>query len=141
MKVRSFSVNKFRGFTDERSFPLSDRFTVVAGVNGRGKTAILDGLALLISRLLSGLELSARNQRSIAASDVFVEARDASLEMEATCASVPIAFGVKLRRYSKTVRTTHVTPIFGSGKKSDHAELWGPLQSRRSAPGRNLLHH
>ena len=35
------------------AFRFADRFTVVAGINGRGKTALLDGLALLASQLSS----------------------------------------------------------------------------------------
>jgi len=42
----------YRPFAESPLFKFSDHFTVIVGVNGRGKTAILDGLALLLSRLL-----------------------------------------------------------------------------------------
>ena len=111
MKIRHLNVNNFRGFAEERSFALSERFTVVAGVNGRGKTAILDGLALLISRLFRALALSVGTQRRVAATDVFGEADNASLTMQANCAGIPVEFGVELRRGSKSVRTVRKTQL------------------------------
>jgi len=51
MKVRELTVTNFRGFAGERRFQLSERFTVIAGINGRGKSSLLDGLALLLARL------------------------------------------------------------------------------------------
>jgi predicted ATP-dependent endonuclease of OLD family len=43
MKVRELTVTNFRGFAGERRFQLSDRFAVIAGINGRGKSSLLDG--------------------------------------------------------------------------------------------------
>lgn len=51
MILRELTVSNYRPFRDER-FTFSERVTVIAGVNGRGKSAILDGLSLLLSRLL-----------------------------------------------------------------------------------------
>ncbi len=106
MKIRTLSVRNFRAFEGEHSFPLSERFAVVAGINGRGKTAILDGLALLMSRLFRALALSSGNQRTIARTDVFGGADNASLTMQANCAGVPVEFSVQMARDSRTVRAT-----------------------------------
>ena len=111
MKIRHLKVNNFRGFAGEWSFEFSERFAVVAGVNGRGKTAILDGLALLVSRLFRALKLSARNQRRVAATDVFEDASNASLTIRANCAGIPVEFGVEMRRRSEGVRTVSVTRL------------------------------
>jgi predicted ATP-binding protein involved in virulence len=127
MKIRSLALKNFRGFAGERSFRLSEAFTVVAGVNGRGKTAVLDGLALLMSRLFRTLTLSSGNQRTIAAADVFGDADNASLAMQANCASVPVEFSVQLRRGSKTVRATrlasavrrHILQNYGDPSRAD----------------------
>ena len=51
MILKELVVSNYRAFRDER-FQFSERVTVIAGVNGRGKSAILDGLSLLLSRLL-----------------------------------------------------------------------------------------
>ena len=111
MKIRKLIVNNFRGFAGKQSFEFSERVTVVAGVNGRGKTTILDGLALLISRLFRALALSTRNQRRVAATDVFGEGDNASLTMHANCAGIPIEFGIELRRSFNSVRTVRVTQL------------------------------
>ena len=63
MRVRELTIPNHRAFEGERTFALSDRVTVIAGVNGRGKTALLDGMALLIARLLRALGQS-RTRRS-----------------------------------------------------------------------------
>ena len=51
MILRELEVSNYRPFLNER-FAFSERVTVIAGANGRGKSAILDGLSLLLSRLL-----------------------------------------------------------------------------------------
>lgn len=97
MKIREFTITNFRGFASEKTFSISERFTVIAGVNGRGKTSLLDGLALLVSRLFRSLGLSAGSQRTIAATDVFDGSNDASLSMRVNCAGIPFDFAVAFR--------------------------------------------
>jgi len=52
MRIQELQLMNYRPFAESPLFKFSDHFTVIVGVNGRGKTAILDGLALLLSRLL-----------------------------------------------------------------------------------------
>jgi predicted ATPase len=104
MKVRELTVTNFRGFAGERHFQLSDRFTVIAGINGRGKSSLLDGLALLLARLLRALTLSAGNQRTILASDVHAGMEEASLAMQVNCAGIPVRYDVVFRPSSRRVR-------------------------------------
>jgi predicted ATP-binding protein involved in virulence len=52
MRIRQLILYNFRAFESCQPFNFADNVTVVAGVNGRGKTALLDALAFLISRLL-----------------------------------------------------------------------------------------
>jgi predicted ATP-binding protein involved in virulence len=51
MILKELIVESYRPFVNER-FPFSSKVTVIAGVNGRGKSSILDALSLLLSRLL-----------------------------------------------------------------------------------------
>jgi predicted ATPase len=104
MKVREIAVTGFRGFADEQRFQLSDRFTVIAGVNGRGKSSLLDGLALLLARLLRALALSGGSGRTISASDVHVGRTAAALMMQATCAGIPVKFDVAYSPRSRRIR-------------------------------------
>lgn len=112
MKVKSLSLKNFRGFEGDRRFPscakLSDGFVVIAGINGRGKTSLLDGLALLLSRLLRGLGLSGGVQRTLSPSDVFSGQEEASLSLEATCAGIPVTYRLHYRPSSKKIRASEL---------------------------------
>jgi predicted ATP-binding protein involved in virulence len=104
VKVRELTVTNFRGFAGARRFQLSERFTVIAGINGRGKSSLLDGLAVLIARLLRALALSAGNGRTISTNDVHSGEQEAKLGMQANCAGIPVTFDVTYRRASRKVR-------------------------------------
>lgn len=112
MKVRTLSLTNFRGFKGDRRFPtwadqqLSERFVVIAGINGRGKTSLLDGLALILSRLLRGLGLSGGDQRTIAPGDVYSGQEAASLSFEANCAGIPVKYSLNYRPSSKKIRAS-----------------------------------
>lgn len=104
MKVRELTVTNFRGFAGERRFQLSDRFTVIAGINGRGKSSLLDGLALLLARLLRALSLSASSGRTISANDVHAGQAEAALAMQVSCAGIPVNYDVAFSPSSERVR-------------------------------------
>lgn len=109
MKVRELTVTNFRGFAGERRFHLSEPFTVIAGIDGRGKSSLLDGLALLLARLLRALTLSAGNQRTISANDVHAGREEASLVMQVNCAGIPVKYDVVFRPSSRRVRARGLT--------------------------------
>jgi predicted ATPase len=104
MNVRELTVTNFRGFAGERRFRLSERFTVIAGINGRGKSSLLDGLALLITRLLRALALSAGSGRTISGNDVHAGREEAALEMQVSCAGIPLRYDVSFSPTSQRVR-------------------------------------
>jgi len=137
MKVRSLSVTNFRGFEGHRRFPLSaeqqfaDRFVVIAGINGRGKTSLLDGLALLLSRLLRGLGLSSGDQRTVSPSDVSSGQEGASLRLEANCAGIPVRYGITYRPSSKKVRASGLAK---AARDQIHANYGDPSREDDQAP-------
>jgi len=104
MKVRELTVTNFRGFAGERRFQLSDRFTVIAGINGRGKSSLLDGLALLLARLLRALSLSAGSGRTISENDVHSGQAEAALAMQVSCAGIPVNYDVAFSPNLQRVR-------------------------------------
>ncbi|WP_437318694.1 AAA family ATPase [Sorangium sp. So ce385] len=104
MKVRELTVTNFRGFAGERRFQLSERFTVIAGINGRGKSSLLNGLALLLARLLRALSLSAGSGRTISANDVHAGQAEAALAMLVSCAGIPVRYDVAFSPNSQRVR-------------------------------------
>jgi predicted ATP-binding protein involved in virulence len=101
VKLRSLTVTNFRGFSGRKRFPsedakhfFGDRFVVIAGINGRGKSSLLDGLALLLARQLRALALSTGDQRTITARDVHAGRQETKLEMQTLCAGIPVNYDV-----------------------------------------------
>ena len=55
MRINNLDLQNFHGF-DSRYITFSDRFTALVGDNGAGKTAVLDGLAIVLGSFLSGFK-------------------------------------------------------------------------------------
>ncbi|NOV28561.1 AAA family ATPase [Methylomonas sp. ZR1] len=72
MKINKLILNNFRCF-EKYEIDFSDRFTLLIGDNGSGKTAILDALAIAVSKFLEspGIhELLNQNQPKITNDDI-----------------------------------------------------------------------
>ena len=72
MRIRELTLRNYRVYAEQPPFEFEDRFTVVAGINGRGKTALLEGLALLCSRLLPHVSAARSGYRTITPSEVHI---------------------------------------------------------------------
>ncbi len=71
MKIKRIELQNFRCFK-EYELAFSERFTLLIGDNGSGKTAVLDALALAISKFLEGF-LVPTDLRSISDDDAHYE--------------------------------------------------------------------
>lgn len=131
MKIRELTLTNFRGFAGERRFRLSERFTVIAGVNGRGKTSLLDGLALLLARLLRGLALSGGDGRTISAGDVHAGQAEAVLAMQVSCAGVPVRYDVTFRPDLRRVRAHGLTGAVSGQIRANYGD---PARTDDQAP-------
>jgi predicted ATP-binding protein involved in virulence len=92
MRIRELTLHNFRVFADPPPFRFADRFTVVAGINGRGKTALLDALALLFSRFLPLVSPAPSGYRMIDPSELHENALSAELAMKVNCAGIPLEY-------------------------------------------------
>src|SRR6266487_1543735 len=97
MKIRELQLKNFRGFKDQR-ITFSEHFTVIAGINGNGKTAILEALALLISRLLPQISPARLGYRYFQVSDIHGNEEATALEMSTICAGFPVRFSGSFER-------------------------------------------
>jgi predicted ATP-binding protein involved in virulence len=97
MKIRELYLKNFRGFK-EQQIKFSENFTVIAGINGNGKTAILEALALLISRLLPQISPARLGYRYFQVSDIHGNEAATALEMNANCAGFPVRFSGSFER-------------------------------------------
>lgn len=129
MRVRELILHNFRAFADPPPFVFAEHFTVVAGVNGRGKTGMLDGLALLASRFLPLVSPARSGYRTIAPSEVHMDMPCAELSMKVNCAGIPIQYQVEYRledrkitptRLSRAVRRA-VRDAYGDPNRADDA--------------------
>jgi predicted ATP-binding protein involved in virulence len=97
MKFLSLFLRDFRGFEEQQLF-LHNRVTVLVGVNGSGKSAILDALAILLSWVVARVRNPGGSGRSLRELDIRNQASYAWVE---GAASEPFGVGwhlVKFRR-------------------------------------------
>jgi len=93
MILKELVVSNYRAFRDER-FQFSERVTVIAGVNGRGKSAILDGLALLLSRLLPQVTPAKGGYKYLRPQDIHNDESELTLGLSTTFENIPIDFSI-----------------------------------------------
>jgi predicted ATP-binding protein involved in virulence len=110
MKIRELILSNYRAFGKEQIFPFGAQFAMVAGVNGRGKTAILDGLALLLSWFLRDLSVSKDRPRTIDPSEIHGRALSATLSMKLNCANIPIEYAVSYSKNKRELISDRLSP-------------------------------
>ena len=129
MRISELTIRNYRVYADPRPFKFSDRFTVVAGINGRGKTALLDGLAFLCSRLLPHVSTARSGYRRINPSDVHLGTKSAELGINVNCAGIPIAYKVTYDKRNRKNKATKLPAAvkrearkaYGDGSRTDDA--------------------
>ena len=118
MKIRQLAVRDFRAFAGEHVFEFSDRFAVIAGVNGQGKTSLLDGLASILMQFLAELGVTTNYRYGRwKSSDINAHRESAQVSIAARCAGIPVNnFSVSLYRAGAwsgaraTTSTEHLAP-------------------------------
>jgi predicted ATP-binding protein involved in virulence len=86
MKLKSLGLTNFRGF-DRLDIDFDDRLTVIAGVNGAGKSTILQAIAIAFSHALPEFTVSREKPLAIFASDIQQDKSSCIIEMENTAIS------------------------------------------------------
>ena len=82
MLLKALELKNFRGFRDER-IEFDDRLTVIVGMNGAGKTTILDALAILLDQYSARLLGSASSARRITENDTSIGAPETRIRIHA----------------------------------------------------------
>ncbi len=75
MRIERIKIKNFKGFSNEE-FELNSRFTVFIGDNAKGKTSILDALAVAVGSYLRGIDVAKHEARSIDKKEVRVKTID-----------------------------------------------------------------
>ena len=108
MRIRELTLRNYRVYSDPPPFKFADRFTVVAGINGRGKTTLLDGLALLCSRLLPLVSSAHGSYRTITPPQVNLGTVSAELGMKVNCAGIPLEYKLTYDKEHRQIKTTRL---------------------------------
>lgn len=106
MRIRELTLRNYRAHGEPAPFQFSVPFTVIAGINGRGKTALLDGLALLCSRFLPLVSPARSGYRTIGPSEVRHQEASAELGMKVTCVDIPVEFKLTYDRVARKITPT-----------------------------------
>jgi predicted ATP-binding protein involved in virulence len=93
MILRELEVSNYRPFRSER-FTFSERVTVIAGINGRGKSSILDALSLLLSRLLPQVTPAERGYKNLKPQDVHQGEQALKISLSALFENIPVDFSI-----------------------------------------------
>lgn len=104
MRIHELHISNFRGFGENARFVFAKNFTVIAGVNGRGKTTILDALALLFSHLLHQISAAKRRQRPVTKLDVHEGAEISSLSIDIRCVDIPLKYPLTINGTNAKVK-------------------------------------
>lgn len=127
MILRELEVSNYRPFLNER-FAFSERVTVIAGANGRGKSAILDGLSLLLSRLLPQVTPAKGGYKYLRPQDVHKDEQALKLVLSASFEGIPVDFTIDYAPADR-LRPTKLLPqikreirrIYGDPKRAGDA--------------------
>lgn len=127
MIIRELTLENYRTYAEPRTFHFGERFTIISGVNGRGKTTILDGIATLLSRLLPQISPAHSGFRKISHSDIHYGSEEAQLVARVLCVDTPIEFKFRYNKERKRQKPTqlppavreHVKAVYGDPKRSD----------------------
>ena len=69
MEVKRLGIHNFRHFVD-LEIEFDERLNVFVGINGSGKTSILDVLAIMLSRLIGRIQSSQGTGRFFSDADI-----------------------------------------------------------------------
>jgi predicted ATP-binding protein involved in virulence len=72
VRIDKIRIRNFKGFSDEE-FDLNSRFTVFIGDNAKGKTSILDAIAVAIGSFLRGIDVARHEARGIDKKEVRIK--------------------------------------------------------------------
>jgi predicted ATP-binding protein involved in virulence len=80
MKIKEIDIKNFRGISDVK-FILSDNLNVFVGVNGSGKTTVLDAIATSLSWLVNRIQRESSSGRPITESSIKNETSFSIIEL------------------------------------------------------------
>lgn len=125
MILRELVLHNYRPFQNE-TFYFSERVTVIAGINGRGKSSILDAVACLLSRLLPQVSPAVGGYRYLRRQDIHHGQAALQLELAASFGELAVQF--KLGYDSQHgQRGGKLLPQLGQGIREQNGSATAPI--------------
>src|SRR5437867_13299032 len=101
MRVNRMTMHNFRGIEEMKlDFPKA-RTSVLVGINGAGKSSVLDCMAILLSRLVGRIRTSAGTGRFFSEQDIRNEAVETRNSIEVILRKQPIGWMVTRARQGR----------------------------------------
>jgi predicted ATP-binding protein involved in virulence len=151
MKVRRLEMKSFRGFR-ELTLEFTQPVSVLVGVNGAGKTSILNCLAVLLSQVSSGILSRTGHGRRFTESDIQLDAPYTQNTAEAIFEGTPVRWTLALGRrgYPPQVSSnltglkeiiTRVQERNAAGQYRLPLAIYYPVNRAPDVPSRVRTHH
>lgn len=130
MRILGLHINNFRALEDERVFQFNENITIIAGINGKGKTAILNALVLILSRMVPQISPSISRKTALKEYDISIGKEELQISVKANCANIPVNFQIEYgnnreisTKLTKRVRTIIANAYGDPSRGNDQAPL------------------
>ena len=111
MKVKKIELNNFRAFK-HLEINFNDRLNILVGINGAGKSSILDSLAILLSHLIGKIQSSHSTGRQFSDMDIRLGSSETANTIDLSYKKKNISWtSTKTRRGRKKQATSNRTQI------------------------------
>ena len=130
MKLQSLRMTGFRGISKLKlEFP--EQVNVLVGVNGAGKSAVLDCAAIMLSRLIRRIRSSTGTGRSFSIEDINNDLRETANEIEMSFQGKTVRWRLMRARRGKSGQrisggyelTAHVRMLRSRLEEDEHTDL------------------
>jgi len=102
VKIKELRLQNYRIFKDQ-TFSFSDRVTVIAGVNGRGKSSVLESISLLLSKFIPiAIQEAKYEKRKASELDINYQAKAFRVDINLNIGPIPIEYFAKREKGKKT---------------------------------------
>ena len=132
MRLLELTVRNYRPFGEQPPFTFSEQFTVIAGINGRGKTALLDGIALALSRLLPQISPARGGYRYVELQDIHSGEEGGLFSLKLNCAGIPLAYQVQFQQGTRRLTAMHLSKSIRTEIRNRYGS--DPTRSDDAAP-------